>query len=237
MLNFLFLLLASSLDKKDTKGEDPRMPPWFNTFHYSFFSPCPQPACAMNLLSPYFCASICLMALCFLQVALQIEAFSIDHIRRASTAASVCSSLTPATKVNYPASVAYIAFLVRFMSSSTQTPVCVFQPSVPADLSNAMKLIGQSGVPFAVSSGRHASNQGFSSTTGVQIDLSNFSNVTLSSDKSYVDVGAGNLWDNVYKVLDQSGVNIVGGRVAGVGVGGYITGGGGYSWKTNQVII
>jgi hypothetical protein len=123
------------------------------------------------------------------------------------------------------------------MSSSTQAPTCVFQPSVPADLGNAMKIIGQSGVPFAVSSGRHASNQGFSSTTGVQIDLTNFSNVTLSADKTYVDVGAGNLWDNVYKVLDQSGYNIVGGRVAGVGVGGYITGGGGYSWKTNQVSL
>lgn len=31
-----------------------------------------------------------------------------------------------------------------------------------------------------------------------------------------------------------TGVNVVGGRVTGVGVGGFITGGGGYSWKTNQ---
>lgn len=31
-----------------------------------------------------------------------------------------------------------------------------------------------------------------------------------------------------------TGVNIVGGRVTGVGVGGFLTGGGGYSWKTNQ---
>jgi len=27
---------------------------------------------------------------------------------------------------------------------------------------------------------------------------------------------------------------VVGGRVTGVGVGGFITGGGGFSWKTNQ---
>lgn len=124
----------------------------------------------MNLLSTYFGASIFLIGLCLLQVASQIQAFSVYHLRRAATAASVCSSLTPTTAVNYPVSVAYIAFLVRFMNSSTQDPTCVFQPSKPADLSNAMKLIGQSGVPFAISSGRHASNQGFSSTTGVQID-------------------------------------------------------------------
>lgn len=31
-----------------------------------------------------------------------------------------------------------------------------------------------------------------------------------------------------------TGVNIVGGRVTGVGVGGFVHGGGGYSWKTNQ---
>lgn len=31
----------------------------------------------------------------------------------------------------------------------------------------------------------------------------------LSSDKSYVDVGPGNIWDNVYAVLEGSGVNVV----------------------------
>lgn len=34
--------------------------------------------------------------------------------------------------------------------------------------------------------------------------------------------------------MADTGVNIVGGRVTGVGVGGFISGGGGYSWKTNQ---
>lgn len=41
------------------------------------------------------------------------------------------------------------------------------------------------------------------------------------------------IWDDVYTVLEPHNVNIVGGRVSGVGVAGF-TLGGGYSWKTNQ---
>lgn len=37
----------------------------------------------------------------------------------------------------------------------------------------------------------------------------------------------------MYKALDGTGRNVVGGRVPGPGVGG-LTLGGGYSWKTNQ---
>ncbi|KAJ4388552.1 hypothetical protein N0V93_006010 [Gnomoniopsis smithogilvyi] len=40
-------------------------------------------------------------------------------------------------------------------------------------------------------------------------------------------------YTDVYEKLDGSGVNVVGGRTAGPGVGGF-TLGGGYSWKTNQ---
>lgn len=49
------------------------------------------------------------------------------------------------------------------------------------------------------------------------IAMTRFNNVTLSDDKSSVDVGAGLVWDAVYEALDGTGVNIVGGRVSGVG--------------------
>ena len=60
-------------------------------------------------------------------------------------------------------------------------------------------------------------NVGFSSTTGVMIAMSRFDNVTLSADKSTVDVGAGLVWDDVYAALEDTGVNVIGGRVPGVG--------------------
>ena len=42
-------------------------------------------------------------------------------------------------------------------------------------------------------------------------------------------IGMGLTWADVYKSLQGTGVNVVGGRVPGPGVGGY-TLGGGYSW-------
>ena len=63
--------------------------------------------------------------------------------------------------------------------------------------------------------------------------MTRFNNITLSTDMSTIDIGAGLTWDEVYDALDGTGANVVGGRVTGVGVAG-LTLGGGYSWKTNQ---
>lgn len=151
-----------------------------------------------------------------------------------STVLDACKALQPSNKVFYALTPQYISNQNRYLASTSQTPGCVFLPTQPQEIANALTQIGQKRVAFAVSSGRHASNKGFSTTQGIQIDMKGFQQVKLSSDKSYVDVGSGNIWDNVYQTLEGSGVNIVGGRVTGVGVGGFLTGGGGYSWKTNQ---
>lgn len=98
--------------------------------------------------------------------------------------------------------------------------------------------------------GGHASNPDFSSTLGVQITMSRFSEVVYDEAQKTVTFGAGLIWDDVYAALAPHGVNVLGGRVTGVGVAGFILGGGarsgyrgglllmhnviGYSWKTNQ---
>ncbi|KAG6908218.1 hypothetical protein DXG01_005690 [Tephrocybe rancida] len=46
-------------------------------------------------------------------------------------------------------------------------------------------------------------------------------------------IGAGLVWDDVYTALEPHGVTVVGGRVSGVGVAGFMLGGG-YSFLTNQ---
>ncbi|KAG9080807.1 hypothetical protein FRC06_006138 [Ceratobasidium sp. 370] len=48
-----------------------------------------------------------------------------------------------------------------------------------------------------------------------------------------VDVGPGLIWDDVYAALEPHNVTVVGGRATGIGVGGFILGGG-YSWLSNQ---
>ncbi|KAG1747798.1 uncharacterized protein EDB91DRAFT_1262869 [Suillus paluster] len=46
-------------------------------------------------------------------------------------------------------------------------------------------------------------------------------------------LATGATWDVVYRMLEKYGVNVVGGKVTGVGVGGIVLGGG-YSYLTNQ---
>jgi hypothetical protein len=51
--------------------------------------------------------------------------------------------------------------------------------------------------------------------------------------KTYMLWRLSKVWDDVYAALEPHGVIVVGGRVTGVGVGGF-TLGGGYSWLSNQ---
>ena len=81
-------------------------------------------------------------------------------------------------------------------------------------------------MPFAVKSGGHATNPGFSSTQGVHISMTRFKNIAISEDSQTVEVGAGLTWTDVYAYLVPKGFNVVGGRVDGVGVAGLTLGGG-----------
>ena len=56
--------------------------------------------------------------------------------------------------------------------------------------------------------------------------MSQFKEVTYHPENQTVDIGAGLLWDDVYAALEPHGVNVVGGRVSGVGVAGLSLGGG-----------
>ncbi|KAG8724003.1 hypothetical protein FRC09_000811 [Ceratobasidium sp. 395] len=94
--------------------------------------------------------------------------------------------------------------------------------------------------PFGIRSGGHATNPGFSSTPGVQIALFKLNEVTyhagpVSADGSVgtVDIGSGLIWDDVYAALEPYNVTVVGARATGIGVGGFVLGGG-YSWLSNQ---
>ena len=55
-----------------------------------------------------------------------------------------------------------------------------------------------------------------------------FDEVKYDAKSNTVELGAGSLWDHVYQELDGTGVNVLGGRVSGVGVAGLALGGGRY---------
>ena len=60
----------------------------------------------------------------------------------------------------------------------------------------------------------------------MQIALNRFGGVTYDESTGIASIGAGNIWDNVYEALEPYSVNVVGGRVSGVGIAGFILGGG-----------
>ena len=69
--------------------------------------------------------------------------------------------------------------------------------------------------------------------------MTRFNQVIVNKTANLVEVGAGLIWDDVYKALDGTGLNVVGGRVSGVGVAGFTLGGGAFSsldlfWLTNR---
>ncbi len=82
-------------------------------------------------------------------------------------------------------------------------------------------------VQFAVRSGGHSPNPGWSSVTqpGILIDLSQLDDITISDDRKTVTVGPGQRWGNVFAALDPYGISVIGGRIPTVGVGGLLLGG------------
>jgi FAD/FMN-containing dehydrogenase len=58
--------------------------------------------------------------------------------------------------------------------------------------------------------------------------MTRFNETKVNSTSGTVEVGAGLTWDQVYDALEPTGVNVVGGRVPGVGVAGVTLGGGEY---------
>ncbi|PBK85335.1 FAD dependent oxidoreductase [Armillaria gallica] len=137
------------------------------------------------------------------------------------------------TDVYYPGSSSYVADNEHYATSSSQVSKCSVEPGSAEDVGIILGILGKTKTPFGIKGGGHAINQGFSSTTGVQIAMTRFIEVTYDSATQTAVIGAGNIWDDVYELLNTQGVNVVGGRATGIGVAGF-TLGGGYSWLSNR---
>ncbi|KAL5351693.1 hypothetical protein ACLOAV_003553 [Pseudogymnoascus australis] len=158
-----------------------------------------------------------------------------------SSAGSYCCKilkLSMGSKVSVPNTTPYRDSTGSFYSlqNTAITPSCVVSAISTADVQQAVgilssiSLVGQvvgSGCKFAIRSGGHTPWGGAATIqNGVNIDLSALNHVTVSPDKKTVSIGPGNRWIDVYMKLDALGLGVSGGRVASVGVGGLITGGG-----------
>lgn len=99
-------------------------------------------------------------------------------------------------------------------ANADNTPACVVLPQSAQDVSEIVKvLLGYSSVGFAVKSGGHNANFGFSSTPGVLISMSNINTTTISSDQKTALISPGATWAQTVTALEPYGVSAVGGRV------------------------
>lgn len=89
--------------------------------------------------------------------------------------------------------ISFTSAITHWFWSSYEQPSCVFAPGSAEDVSVALQIIGATKTPFAVQSGGHSSNPGFSSTKGVHISLKRLDQVKLSEDKSVAEIGFGNV--------------------------------------------
>ncbi|PBK85369.1 FAD-binding domain-containing protein [Armillaria gallica] len=145
----------------------------------------------------------------------------------------IAAEVSKVTDVYYPGSLPYDADNEHYASSSSQRSSCSVEPGSVGDVGTILRILGEMRTPFGVKGGGHATNPGFSSTTGVQIAMTRFKDITYDPKTQTAVIGAGNIWDDVYEVLNPRGANVLGGRAPGIGVAGF-TLGGGYSWHSNQ---
>ncbi|KAH9009950.1 FAD-binding domain-containing protein [Lactarius hengduanensis] len=176
----------------------------------------------------------------FLVVAFSLASFSHASVltatpsgRYQSTCRKIANAISHSSQLFYPNSTQYNADIDHSLITSTQGSSCSVEPGSAADVGVILRILGSTRTPFAVKSGGHAVNPGFSSTGGVQISMTRFSNVEHNNATGTIDAGAGVPWDQVYLALDSTGVNVVGGRVPTVGISG-LTLGGGYAFTSNQ---
>lgn len=121
-------------------------------------------------------------------------------------------------------------------------PCCWLLPESKEDVAFALHILSGVNASFAIKSGGHAILTGASNVDGgVTVDLSRLSHVEVLGDPDtvgeadvYVKVGAGARWGKVYTTLLEKGLAVAGGRIADVGVGGYLLGGG-LSYFSNRL--
>ncbi|ESK88811.1 fad binding domain-containing protein [Moniliophthora roreri MCA 2997] len=184
-----------------------------------------------------------LTAVLLLNYASHASAASVVHPKLDKDCSTCCAILKQGLsgKVSFPGDPVYEEEKIDYYSASVadQVPACRVTPESAQDVSVALDVLVQNKCEFAVTSGGHNPwpNMSNIGNPGVTIDMGNMSTVTLfeSTDGSLplAGIGPGGRWDKVYDELDKYNLTALGGRSTGVGVGGYLLGGG-IAWANVQ---
>ena len=150
---------------------------------------------------------------------------STPPLKPSMAACSAIAARCPSFTLTYPSGTAnanYLYAINHYWSDaqSDTTPACVVFPTSAEDVSEVIRILLQyPSVPFAVKSGGHNANVGFSSVDGgVLISFQNLHNTVLSPDRETAEVGPGARWMDAVGGLEPYGLTVVGGRLGMFGV-------------------
>ncbi|KAF9244084.1 hypothetical protein BU15DRAFT_71655 [Melanogaster broomeanus] len=132
------------------------------------------------------------------------ESTSADKLLILSTCKKIEAYISSASEIFYDGHPSYHRGIEHWASSSSQRAMCVFEPGSAEDVAIALQILGETRTPFAGVAMRPT--PGFSSTLGVHISMTRFSDVTYNSSARTATVGAGMVWDDVYAALAQHGL-------------------------------
>lgn len=145
--------------------------------------------------------------------------------------ADSCSSIEALGYINITRqlNLAYIEEQSQYWSTSCSAllPSCIIFPKNVNEVSTIVQAIANSTDRFAVKSGGHNPNNGWSSVAdGPLIAMEHLDQANLNPTTGVVDVGPGNRLDGIAAKLQGSGWTFVGGRIGNTGVGGLVLGAG-----------
>ncbi|KAI1413414.1 Glucooligosaccharide oxidase [Hypoxylon sp. FL1857] len=116
--------------------------------------------------------------------------------------------------------------------SCVASPYCIILPRSASDVAKAIKILSFFKVKFAVRSGGHSPNPGWSSVgqDGILLDLQKPNQISLASDKTFCSLGPGARWGDVVATLGAQNATVVAARHPHTG----LTLGGGYHYVSTE---
>ncbi|RAK98439.1 FAD-binding domain-containing protein [Aspergillus ibericus CBS 121593] len=150
---------------------------------------------------------------------------------------NICDTLNSQIpdRVWYPRNQNYSASLSSYYTSFERQldPSCIFRPTTTAEVVDFVNIITEnasttsSRPQFAIRGGGHTLFSAAANINGsVTVDMRSMNSLTLSPDLKTASIGAGAVFSDIYPQLTPYNLTVMGGRLPGIGAGGFTTGGG-----------
>ncbi|KAI0171064.1 hypothetical protein BJ166DRAFT_211070 [Pestalotiopsis sp. NC0098] len=125
----------------------------------------------------------------------------------------------------------YEAEIDRSWSITSRNPATAYVHLTNADeVAKALFIVKETESRFAIRSGGHNANPGFSSVpsadeAGVILDVSRLKSKRLDAESGTAHLGAGNNWLEIFTWLEEQKLSVIGSREGRVGLSGFLLGG------------